>query len=397
MREGAHRCGRAGGGYRAKAKIATITVSCCTLLLAALVLLPGVATQAFAGGGNGGGSSAGCGSNTVFYTYKASNFSGPGVPANFGPDFKVANVGEALTRFNQKKCEDPLWLAAVEQFFADGEAMSQTKAQDRAALFVKDHAAWQQAADDVTKQIADAVLTTSDQRYDSLGMIPGAKPTDMPQLTKFAEQPVLNTALDITLPNKEHRLLRIDCDEQPSVVKFTNVAAPQPKKEEAPQPPQVQQHTPQPPCTTCTCAGNCTTQCTSCECTSSCVQHCTSCECAGNCVQCTTCTCQGNCPQPCVTTCAKNWSLSVTTPQGVVPQPNDAYQARPAAPANPAPVQPANQAPTSGSQAPGATTPDPTRTQPAAGTGTTSSGGTGSVNPGGGTGTNTTDPTNPFG
>jgi hypothetical protein len=115
--------------------------------------------------------------------------------------------------------------------------------------------------------------------------------------------------------------------------------------------------------------------------------------------------CTENCTPvtpPCVTNCPKPWELSVDPPAGVIPQPNDEFEERPALPASPAPVRPVDEVPSSGSGAGGATAPEPDRTQPPAGTGTTPGGGSGSVNPVPAPGSsappvNQTDPGNPFG
>lgn len=107
-------------------------------------------------------------------------------------------------------------------------------------------------------------------------------------------------------------------------------------------------------------------------------------------------------PPPCNPEWQKCWDTSVPAPEGVKPQPNDDYETPEsvAPPTNPAPIINGNENQNSGSQAPGATTPDPDRNKPDPGTGTDDSGNTGSVNPdgpdGAGTGTNTTDPGNPF-
>lgn len=96
----------------------------------------------------------------------------------------------------------------------------------------------------------------------------------------------------------------------------------------------------------------------------------------------------------------KDWSLNVGRPDGVTPQGGDAEETRPGLPASPAPVIPSTTTSTSGSQAPGATTPDPNRNIPATGTGTKPDGSEGSVNPSpgpSGPGVNQGDPGNPFG
>ena len=100
---------------------------------------------------------------------------------------------------------------------------------------------------------------------------------------------------------------------------------------------------------------------------------------------------------PCTTICPKDWSKSVPAVPGVTPQPNDPYETRPPAPANPAPVVPQNQTQSSSSGAQGATAPDPNRSTSSAGSGTTSGGSTSTVNGSSGTGSNNTDAGNPFG
>lgn len=112
--------------------------------------------------------------------------------------------------------------------------------------------------------------------------------------------------------------------------------------------------------------------------------------------------CTENCnPQPpvCNPEWEKCWETSKPAPDGVNVQPNDDYESPEsvATPASPAPVISGNENQTSTGQAPGGTAPDPNRNQPDPGTGTTSDGGTGSVNPDNGGGTNTTDSGNPFG
>lgn len=97
---------------------------------------------------------------------------------------------------------------------------------------------------------------------------------------------------------------------------------------------------------------------------------------------------------PCITDCPKDWSQSVTAPDGVVPLPAGPIEDRPELPVTPAPVISPTETPSSDSQAEGATPPDPERTIPPPATGTTSDGAPGSINPE--TGSNEGDAENPF-
>lgn len=180
---------------------------------------------------------SGCTSSVHYFAYEATVVTPEGA-SDFGPKQSFKSEAEAVARFDKKICADPLFTATIVEFLANGKSLDPARAESNAKAFVASPASWQKAVNDLRAQISGFELKTINERYDSLGMIHGAKNTDMPKLTKFAELPLMGQSLQITLKDGKNGLLRVDCDLQPSVPKvFEKVVAP--IVPEAPKPPVI--------------------------------------------------------------------------------------------------------------------------------------------------------------
>lgn len=169
-----------------------------------------------------------CPTGREFYAYKAIQNS-----HEMGPRQHFDNVGQGVDRFQQKLGCDRLYAATIWMFVRaedGGEAFDPGIAEQLATNLGSDDAKWKTVVDEintdpeygiVSYELADA----GSIQYDSLGMVWGANPSVQPTLTKFGVEPALNQVLVLHLKNGQTRLLRVECDLQPSVKKFVNVVS----------------------------------------------------------------------------------------------------------------------------------------------------------------------------
>ncbi len=151
-----------------------------------------------------------------YYAYDA-----PQGSHNFGPAMAADSAAAAAQRFVEKAPCDPLWFATIVKYFDAGMNFSQTDTVHLAQSFANSPTTWSQAIRDLGNEIVDFDLVDSGNvRYATIGMIPGANPSIMPDLTQFTTQPVLGQALVVKLKNGVQRLLRLACDEQPAEQQF---------------------------------------------------------------------------------------------------------------------------------------------------------------------------------
>ena len=142
---------------------------------------------------------------------------------NFGPDQQFVSREESFARFTDKLTNDPLYLSTMKEFFLHGSALDTTIAVNNARVMMTDSVYRHETLNWVLDQVNTYTSSTTDVNYESLGMIPGADRSVLPELTKFSEQIMLGDVLVIVLNNGQVRLLRVWCDYQPSAYTFKSV------------------------------------------------------------------------------------------------------------------------------------------------------------------------------
>ncbi len=165
-----------------------------------------------------------CPNGTKYFAYEAEKGTN-----NMGPAVHFDAVEAASFRFFVKASCDPLWLATTKHFIKYSNALDPTRVVADAKLFAGDPNERTAAMRFVLSEITSVTLVDAgDVQYDSLGMIPGSNPGEMPTLTKFARQPALGQTLVLELKGGVKRMFRGACDLQPSVpTTFTKVPAPE--------------------------------------------------------------------------------------------------------------------------------------------------------------------------
>ena len=164
-----------------------------------------------------------CTTGKKFYAYDA-----PQNSRNFGPNQRFDTAQQGADRLQQKVNCDRLYAPTLALFLRYGESLPQDKAQQVATALANNDTAWKQIVDAVYDDpewgIAKyELLDEGPTDYDSLGMVLGADPSVQPTLTNFGQLPQLRQVLKLTLKNGQVRLLRVECDLQPSIKKFTSV------------------------------------------------------------------------------------------------------------------------------------------------------------------------------
>lgn len=147
---------------------------------------------------------------------------------NMGPVIHLDTIEAGLYRFWTKAVCDPLWLAHAVHFIRYNVELDPAQAEADAKTYLSDPAKRAAERQFVHSKIVKVTLVDAgDVSYDSLGMIPGSNPEEMPKLTKFSLQHALGRTLVTELDDGSVRDFRGPCDIQASAPrKFVKVAPP---------------------------------------------------------------------------------------------------------------------------------------------------------------------------
>lgn len=160
--------------------------------------------------------------STHFYAYDA-----PAGSLQFGatrPDF--TNLSDAEAAFKQKLSCDPLFLATVESFYAQGINLDASATYERAQALMADPDLRAETVEAVFAQPSSYALEVGPEDYETLGMVPGDNPSVMPALIKLEPDHPAGQVFVATLENGEKRAFRVPCDFQPIAPEFPHVPPP---------------------------------------------------------------------------------------------------------------------------------------------------------------------------